>query len=485
MLKFFKNVLALSTGLALISSTSLLAMGQSVNITPRSTLGNQVTLRVKVAGQDNIPIEGLKQEDFVVHTTDRKGNPIKIPKDEFTFIAPEQTTPDLAFVVFLVDISGSMKHPDSAGVPKLEGATKAIRKFVEQARSEEIPLKFALIPFGYPGQNECTGKYLSPVNLNNINNEKYSFVDITDDGILNKRFKELSDIQSKLCASTNLLKPLTVGAVHLRQQFKASQENEARLVIILLSDGYDNSSQDRINDINEFLQEEPKVTVHTLGYGESLRNLRDRADCYPNIDDRDLKPQLIADSCELPRPDINQFIKEDSSENHKMINDKAAQCDRQIFAPPFSKETSFTLENVSYYCQLPRPDIKEFIIDEYLLNQVAKATGGIYQISNDADSVAKSLTDFLKTLREYEIKYQQPDADRASEHAVFIEVNAPHRKLNSVVSDKESIRFPTFFFDLKQHKPVVIGTFAIGFFGLLLFVIWSQILKHQAENSLR
>ena len=69
--------------------------------------GEQVTLQVKVKGERNQPILNLSQENFKLEVFDTKTKNTYKNLD-FTWKSPREATPPPAFIVVLLDFSGSM-----------------------------------------------------------------------------------------------------------------------------------------------------------------------------------------------------------------------------------------------------------------------------------------------------------------------------------------------------------------------------------------
>lgn len=411
-------------------------MANTIDISRSSTESDRVTLRFRVFDHNNIPIQGLNRQDMQILSTDSRGKPVKPSTIKFDLIPPErQSQPDPAYVAILLDMSGSMQHNDSGGTKKLTGAIQAIEQFIEQAKNNKIPVKISLVPFGYKGGNQCA--HLYEVTQQTIA-QKSPFHDITNDN-LKTQLKELANIP--VCASTNLHLPLQAAANYLKNEFanitsNVNPETQPRLAIILLSDGYDSTKQEQIQKLTNFLQQSPPVTVHSLGYGESLSQLRDRAQCT-------------------------------------------------ILIPP---NDQLTADTVSKYCRLSQREIREFIIDENLLKNIATATGGIYKLSANANEIAKSLTDFLTTLREYQLIYKQPGADRATIHQTKIQINSPTRRINKLTSNPQTIRISNFHYQqisLLQRINILALTTTLASIGTLTYIKWSHHLKQQAENNLQ
>jgi von Willebrand factor type A domain len=350
---------------ALVFSLSFLplpVMANTVNVERYTTEGDEVTLRVSARKDDNLPIEGLKENQFKIKTEGQTIQPKFAPK----------STRDKAYFVILLDMSGSMKNRDSGTntQTKLSGAIDAINKFIDNASEEDIDLKISLVPFGYKGNQECNQLY--PVDESTITDNPFFKVTSSQ---LSTNLKKLKNVP--VCASTDLYKPLVAAKYYLQKQVKniPAKELKPKLVTILLSDGYDNSDKARVRElVRELKTGTTPVKVYTLGYGESLSKLRARAQCNPSIPDAEITPQTVSNNCFLQK----------------------------------------------------KGDIDQFILDEDQLKKVADETGGIYQLSATSTEVAKSLTDFLKAERDYKLVYKQPGAQPGSSHTISLLATNPN-----------------------------------------------------------
>ena len=190
--------------------------------------------------------------------------------------------------------------------------------------------------------------------------------------------------------------------------------------------------QDLLNLITQYSQ----VTVHTMGYGESLSQLRDRANCYGY----------------------------------------------------YPSDQYLTVDNILKFCRLKRQDIKEFVVDENRLTEIAqKTTGGIAKFPKDSQEVIDNLKTFLTTLRKYEITYQQPGADRASFHQTQVVVNSPTQGLNNLASQPSDVRMDNFFYySLSgwERLGILVLTIIVSLGGAFKFNSWSQELKKQVKKNL-
>jgi hypothetical protein len=170
-----------------------------------------------------------------------------------------------------------------------------------------------------------------------------------------------------------------------------------------------------------------------MGYGESLAQLRDRANCQSYVSDKNLT--------------VNQML------------------------PPS--------------CWLEEEDIEEFIVDENSLRTIAQTTKmGRAKFPKTSQEVIDSLNAFLTTLREYEITYQQPEADRASSHQTKVIVNKRTQGLNNTASAPQDIKMNRFFYrslSIVERLGIFIGTIAVGIVGFKQFNNWSKQLKEQSR----
>ena len=99
-------------------------LASSVKIIRWSTQCDRVRLRVRVLDKGNVPIQGLKLENFKITTTGQLGQKIAVEPSQMEFLSSQQSKPDPAYLVMLLDMSGSMKHKDLGGKKKQEEAEK-------------------------------------------------------------------------------------------------------------------------------------------------------------------------------------------------------------------------------------------------------------------------------------------------------------------------------------------------------------------------
>ena len=129
---------------------------------------DKVTVRVKVFDPTGRPLVGLEESNFGLIVD---GKPLVFnPKD---WKNPEEVIPPPAWIIILIDFSGSMNELDARGTTKIAGAIKAVRKFNEilAERSKDSPddlkPKIAIVPFGDPGK-DCTGDLVDKDILDNF-----------------------------------------------------------------------------------------------------------------------------------------------------------------------------------------------------------------------------------------------------------------------------------------------------------------------------
>lgn len=422
----------------------------NIEVSPRPMDGDIITFKVRVVNDDNIPIEGLQTSDFKIETariiTKHQGTPINLQFSEinrFKLIPPgEELKPDPAYVVILLDMSGSMNVKDASGVKKIDGAIRAIRGFIKLVREKNLPVHISLVPFGESNKAEDNYEVNQEIisqNLLSANSPK-----------LDQRVAELAS--SSINAATNLYDPLKTAVKYLgnnSQEFTRKENlnrdvnGEAepippKLAVILLSDGYHNSNRRTENQqfekLEKVFQEHPSVRVYTLGYGESLRQLRKRAvDC--NI-------------------------------SYSLLDQKEAV-------------------DLIQSCRIRGGSISNYIVDQPRLKQIAELTGGISKFPPNAKEAVNSLETFFKALREYELQYKQPNAAPAEEYQVQVSINSSSRQLN-LNAEPVKIRMPNISLYKLPLIPdrliILVLTLGILGGGLWWFNDWSKQLKDEAER---
>ena len=317
---------------------------------------DRVTVRVKVKDELEKPVMGLNYTDFNLEVD---GEKVELNNKDWK--SPDETIPPPAWIVVLLDFSGSMNQLDSRGNTKLDGAVKAIRKFIQLSADRGGNTQIAIVPFGDSGGN-CKGY---PVNKKTLD-KFFSAGDFKLQNYLNY----LAGLTP--CAATNLYDPLEEAVRFLDNQqdtrFHLPEESTApdpRLSVVLLSDGYHNKPNEErdFERLIGLLQSKSEIVVHTLGYG--------------------LTPEQLA-------------------KKYKVVNRRATRADLESGKIP-----------------------AEEFVDKEKLAQIAQATGGIAEFSGNARDIAESLQVFLNSLLgEYEISYTHPNAERGSKHKVSVAANS-------------------------------------------------------------
>ncbi|MGK7918404.1 MAG: vWA domain-containing protein [Trichodesmium sp.] len=406
----------------------------------------KVTLRVKAYDENNKPIRGLEQDDFNLTVCPPKADPknrecqtlnqadinLKIPQ-------PEELPP--AWVIVLLDFSGSMKQLDSSGgKTKLEGAIAAIRKFNQDLAQKGENTKISIVPFGKGGKN-CPGNQVTKKELDN-------FV-LAGKKKVEQTLKKLESQLDNLCAATDIYEPLrqTVkffgNPEDTRFNLPANSNlPQPRRSIILLSDGYHSIYGNRENEpeleAQDFeklvfiLKSYPNITVHTLGYGLTPQQLQKKYDLQ--------EPPTIRDIS------VRGGKKSNNSEN---LTELAAE---------------------------------EFV-DQKRLQQIAGVTKGIAEFSGNAEDISLSLTEFLEALfDEYQINYIQPiNADRGSLHNVQVSFKLPN---NLVDSELEPYVFPWVSRSLPSLTRIIIFLFTLAILlgaGVIPFLLWAKSIKREYQ----
>ncbi|NEO58735.1 MAG: VWA domain-containing protein [Okeania sp. SIO3B5] len=406
----------------------------------------KVTLRLKAYDQNNKPVRDLQKENFNLTVCPPKTepktrecktlNPIDI---NWKIPLPEELPP--AWVIVLLDFSGSMKQLDSSGEKtKLEGAIAAIRKFNQDLVDKGENTRISIVPFGKGGEN-CPGNKVTKKELDN-------FV-LTGNRKVEKSLKKLESQLDNLCAATDIYEPLRQAV-----QFFGNSEDtrfnprpnsnlsQPRRSIILLSDGYHSIYGNRENEpeleAQDFeklvfmLKSYPNITVHTLGYG--------------------LTPQQLQQKYDLEEPPT---IRDISVRGGKKSNNSE---------------------------ELTELAAEEFV-DQKRLQQIAKVTNGIAEFSGNAEDISSSLTEFLEALfDEYQINYIQPiNADRGSLHNVQVSLNLPDI---SVDSEQQPYVFPWISRSLPFLTRFIIFLFTLAVLlggGVIPFLLWAKSIKREYQ----
>jgi len=361
---------------------------------------------------------GLKSNNFSLIVD--KNAPKKVePKD---WKSPEEATPPPVWIIVLIDLSGSMREKDSGGTTKLEGALTAIRQFdksiAERSRlfPDDLKPRVAIVPFGESG-TDCAGFTVDRSTLDNFSS--------AGDFKLSNQLDFLATI--KPCASTNLYNPLSkalrmMGDTNDVRFYPTKESNlpKPKLSIIMLSDGFHtkpNEAED-FKELQSLLQSLPEITVHTLGYGLTLKELGEKY--------------------KLKRPATREDV------NKKKVS-------------------------------------AEEFVDEKRLAEIAKSGGGISEFSADADKVTEKLQVFLNAiLGEYEISYVQPISERGSKHNVKVLVTLDKNKSESNLVPYTITVFGRSL--PRTDRIIIIGStiLLIGIGGILPFSIWAKRLKEEA-----
>jgi len=236
----------------------------------------EAVIEFKVLDEENRLKEGLDKKDIEL-----KSNGELV--DDFILIKPDEKKPDPSNIIILLDVTGSMNQLDRNNQIRGLAAIAAIRSFIKDIEEKEYPSKISLVPFAEDGKN-CGGGYLPPP---------------VNDSALSKFYspeapelqKELSDLENRFksknkkpCGSTNIRQPLGNAIRYLHNNYskkEAGSQEQSRLGIILVSDGYDpvlSQKKSELNELEKLIQKNPEVTINTLGYGYSQGSKYDEID---------------------------------------------------------------------------------------------------------------------------------------------------------------------------------------------------------------
>lgn len=382
------------------------------------TLEERVTVRIKVKGAEDKPLMGLTETDFSLFVDDEE---VQFRRQDWK--SPEETTPPPAWIVVLLDLSGSMRELDSRGTTKLQGAINAIEKFTDLAANRGGDTPISIVPFGESGPWCPKGGF--SVDKNTLD----KFFKAGDFKLQNNL-----DNLAKLtpCASTNLYQPLNQAIKFLgntddsRFYLPEGEKGlEPRLSIILLSDGYHNKPNEEqdFETLKRFLKRNDKIIVHTLGYG--------------------LTPEQLGQKYMLGRAATKQDV------NNQVV-----------------PESEF--------------------VDRERLAEIARLTGGIAEFSGDAQKIAENLQLFLNALLgEYQITYTEPKPERGGQRNLQVAVQSS-KDVFPVLSQPKPYRVTDFGRSLpgKTRLLMLVLTLAVmGLGGVVPFWLWAKELKQQAMDN--
>ncbi len=375
---------------------------------------DKITIRIKVTKADDRPAMDLQKTDFSLIVD---GKAVQFKNKDWK--SSEETVPPPAWIIVLLDYSGSMKEKDSQGKTKIEGAINAVQEMSKILVDRGSNTQLSIVPFGEPGPG-CKG---NPVTKEELD----KFFPVNDF----KLSAYLEYLASQVpCASTNIYEPLS-KAVHFLGNTKderfylpdGSPKPQPRLSVIVLSDGYQNTPNEAedFKKLIPLLKSNEQIMVHTLGYG--------------------LTPQLLSKKYGL---------------HHAATRADIGKGEGKV------------------------PE--EEFVDENRLREIAQATGGLAEFSAKAYEVAEKFKLFMNALLgEYEITYTEPNPDRGSKHDVSVVVQSPNN--TSVQSERKSYTIGIFGRSLPlivRLSMVFSAVILIGLGGVLPFWIWAQNLKREA-----
>jgi von Willebrand factor type A domain len=239
----------------------VLAASGTVEIVGTPVVSNdQVTIRVKVKAEDGKPVLDLRNDNFQLHVD---GQPVKFrPKD---WKSSQEATPPPAWIVFLLDYSGSMNSTDAKGKTKLAGSIESIRAFIKSTAKRGGDTRVAIVPFGEDDKDTCN----KPVTSKEI--DRFF---VAGDFKLENQIQNLA--ADKPCAATNIYEPVSSVVKFFTNpkdsRFVLDDNNsiKPRMSIVLLSDGYHNKPNEDA-DFKQLLalldDNKESLVIHTLGYG--------------------------------------------------------------------------------------------------------------------------------------------------------------------------------------------------------------------------
>lgn len=413
---FWTPRLSLSLLLLLTLSCPSLAQVKKAEIIGSPTFKDEkVTIRIKVNNQEDRPLMGLEDTNFKL-TVDKQEVKFK-PQD---WKSPEETVPPPAWIIVLLDFSGSMNQVDSGGTKKIAGAINAIRQFTKISSERGGNTQISIVPFGKAG-GKCPEL---PVNKETLD----KFLPANDFKLQNN-LDYLSSLSP--CASTDLYEPLTKAVKFLGNTKDSrfylpenSSQPQPRLSIILLSDGYHNA----LNEASDFtaltklLKKHQNITVHTLGYG--------------------LTPQQLGVKYKLGKPATRADL-------NKRKVPEAEFVDQQRLA-----------------------EIAK------LTGGIAEFSGDAERIADNLQLFLNAL------LGEYEITFTQPNAERGSKHKLQVKVSSQDGKAKESQTIEYIMPVFGRSLPLGVRLIMVISVLLIVMiFGIVPFHYWGKYLKAEAQRN--
>ena len=373
---------------------------------------DRVTIRIKVKNEAERPVMGLQDTDFK----------LLVDQKEVTFAtrdwkSPEESVPPPAWILVMLDFSGSMNQLDSGGTKKITGAINAVRQFIQVLSQRGGNTQISIVPFGESG-SRCQGY---PVNKETL--DKFF---AANDFKLQNHLNYLA--KSTPCASTNLYEPLNQAIRFLAtsedERFyvaENSDQPQPRLSIILLSDGYHNKANEQqdFTALTNLFRRNPLITVHTLGYG--------------------LTPQQLGQKYKLGRPATRADIGSGKVPEAEFVDQKR-------------------LEEIAK-----------------LTGGITEFSGNAKAIAANLQLFLNAL------LGEYEITYTQPNAERGAKHDVQVVVNIPGGKPVESPPKAYRISVFGRSLPLVVRLIMLIFTLlAIALGGIVPFYFWGKHLKQEA-----
>jgi hypothetical protein len=376
----FSSLLLTALGILLITPISQaqdsLVSVKKTEIIRQNEQQGEVTLRVKVTGDEKKPIMGLKKEDFELKVVDTNTKKIVSPFDPdngysdipFKFKTPQEATPPPAYILVLLDMSGSMKCSTDLnskescdnnipkGKRKLNAAVSALQTFIDDAQKRGGNTNIAVVPFGFGCDYQPIRKTDELDKFYNVSDAK---VKNALDNLSRKNPCDATNIYHSLEKSIEFLTNAGDKRFYPVDDKGNPLEPKPRLAVILLTDGFDtdpdykNNRQkqsETLNTLKQKLRDNDQLTIHTLGYGLTPNALRKK----------------------------------------------------------YAGQT------------ISQADYEQEYLDVDGLKQISQVTpNGIFAISGKEDDISKALTTFLDSiLGEYEITYQHPNPQRARVYKV-------------------------------------------------------------------
>jgi hypothetical protein len=449
--------------LLLLTSSGKIGLTQSANDEEKiklykEVIDNQVILSVKATNGYKLSSYLTSQDISVYVDCPEKKLEDCTPITLDSLKKPSEAKSSPAYIVFLLDLSGSMKKDDQSGKTKLQGAIEALRSSLEMLAKRNSDTQIVIVPFSSSQNAEV---YYKNCQDDPVTYDKLNQFNLVTSGQYEQQLTDLeTNLQdeinyeqgnskrpqgekSRICGETNLYQSLNTTIYFLsnlqqqkQEEFAANNKNsnkdselQTTFHIVLLSDGFDTvglssnpnicdeSHFQLINDkLNSLKNQNQELKIHTIGYGITPEALSQKSE-YQTIHQGNIA------SCEQVRNQKNSLYQEIKKEYNNAPEKNLCSYVKINTKNQLLKET----------CELII-DFESELVDKAHLDKLATVTGGFHRFSGNADEIANQLKFIIEAITDqYELSYTQPSADSATAHTVQVVVTQNGEKTTSKI----------------------------------------------------